>query len=69
MLKNSYGTNQEHLEPDVISEIPVPVPRDRAKLEEIGLKVISAIETLERSLQEEDEADKSFYNFLEVDRD
>lgn len=69
MLKNSYGTNQEHLEPDVISEIPVPVPRDRAKLEEIGLKVISAIETLERSLQEEDEADKSFYNLLEVDQD
>lgn len=66
MLKNSYGTNQEHLEPDVISEIPVPVPKSREKLEEIGYKVISSIETLERSISEEDEADFAFNELLEV---
>lgn len=33
MLKNAYGTNQEHLEPDVIAEIPIPVPKDRALVE------------------------------------
>lgn len=66
MLKNSYGTNQEHLEPDVIAEIPVPVPKDRAQLEKIGLKVISSIETLEKSLSEEIEADEAFTTLLDV---
>lgn len=64
MLKNSYGTNQEHLEPDVIAEIPIPVPKSRAALESIGLKIISSIETLEQSMTEEDEADASFRMLL-----
>lgn len=50
MLKNSYGTNQEHLEPDVIADIPIPVPRNRDVLEQIGNAVISSIEDLERSI-------------------
>ena len=66
MLKNSYGTNQEHLEPDVIAEIPIPVPKNRADLEKIGLKVISSIETLELSMSEEDEADNVFCEMLKL---
>lgn len=64
LLKNSYGTNQEHLEPDVIAEIPVPIPKDRSKLEKIGSKVISSIKTLEKSLNEENEADDAFSDLL-----
>lgn len=66
MLKNSYGTNQEHLEPDVIAEIPIPVPKNRADLEKIGLKVISSIETLELSMSEEDEADNVFCEMFKL---
>lgn len=64
MLKNSYGTNQEHLEPDVIAEVPIPVPKSRKVLERIGLKVISSIETLELSITEEGEADEAFCGLL-----
>jgi len=51
MLKSAYGTNQEHLEPDVISEIPIPIPRDKEKLKIIGNSVIESIENLEKSIK------------------
>lgn len=50
MLKNAYGTNQEHLEPDIIAEIPIPVPKNRDILEQIGNSVIQSIDELERSI-------------------
>jgi len=50
MLKNAYGTNQEHLEPDTIADIPIPVPRDRTLVEEIGNAVIASINELEQSI-------------------
>ncbi len=51
MLKNAYGTNQEHLEPDVIADIPIPIPKDRKILETIGNRVIKSIEELEKSIE------------------
>ena len=51
MLKNAYGTNQEHLEPDIIADIPIPVPKDRKIIEEIGNAVIASIDDLERSIK------------------
>lgn len=50
ILKNAYGTNQEHLEPDVISDILVPIPKDRNVIDRIGSKVIASIEALEQSI-------------------
>ena len=50
MLKNAYGTNQEHLEPDVIADIPIPVPKDRSLIERIGNAVIQSIDELENSI-------------------
>lgn len=50
MLKNAYGTNQEHLEPDIIADIPIPVPKDKALIERIGNSVIASIDELERSI-------------------
>lgn len=50
MLKNAYGTNQEHLEPDIIAEIPIPIPKDRSIVEQIGNAVIASIEELEKSI-------------------
>jgi len=51
MLKNAYGTNQEHLEPDVIAEIPIPIPKDRSLIEKIGNTVIKSIDELECSIE------------------
>lgn len=50
MLKNAYGTNQEHLEPDVIADIPIPVPKNRELIESIGNSVIQSIEQMETSI-------------------
>lgn len=57
MLKNAYGTNQEHLEPDVISEIPIPVPKSKKTIEKIGSKVLESIEELEKSISAKNAAD------------
>jgi type I restriction enzyme M protein len=51
MLKNAYGTNQEHLEPDVIADIPIPVPKNQKVVEAIGQKVIQSIKQLEDYLE------------------
>ncbi|MBR4986578.1 MAG: N-6 DNA methylase [Proteobacteria bacterium] len=50
MLKNAYGTNQEHLEPDIIADIPIPIPKSRDLIEEIGNAVITSIDELEKSI-------------------
>ena len=56
MLKNAYGTNQEHLEPDVIAEIPIPVPKERELIENIGNAVIRSIEEMECSISSGNDA-------------
>lgn len=65
MLKNAYGTNQEHLEPDVIAEIPIPVPKDRAIVDEIGNSVIDSIEEMETSVASANHARKKLLESLE----
>ena len=64
MLRNAYGTNQEHLEPDVIGEIPVPVPKSRKALEKVGLQVIRSIDELEASISDNNESLDSLLNML-----
>ena len=56
MLKNAYGTNQEHLEPDVISDVLIPIPKDRRIIDEIGSRVISSIASIEQSIVSANEA-------------
>ena len=58
MLKNAYGTNQEHLEPDVISEVLIPIPKDRSMIDNIGSRVIASIEALEQSILSTSEAEQ-----------
>ena len=64
MLKNAYGTNQEHLEPDIIADILIPVPKNRSIVEEIGKAVIDSIEKLESSVNLRIEADDKLHSLL-----
>lgn len=57
MLKNAYGTNQEHLEPDVIADVMIPIPKDRTVIDNIGSKVIASINALEESITSANEAE------------
>jgi len=65
MLKSAYGTNQEHLEPDVIGEIPVPVPKSKKVIGKIGMQVIRSIDELEASIKDNTESLKSLLDMLE----
>lgn len=49
---NIYGTILEHLEPDDVKKILVPIPTDRRVLEEIGLPVIKAMQLQEYAFAE-----------------
>lgn len=50
LLKNAYGTNQEHLEPEMVAALPIPIPKDRLVVEQIGGAVLASIRELENSL-------------------
>ena len=65
MLKNAYGTNQEHLEPDIIADIPIPLPKDKSIIEQIGNAVIKSIEELERSIASNNGAKTLLLSILE----
>lgn len=67
LLKSAYGTNQEHLEPDVIGEIPVPIPKSKDVINKIGLKVIKSIEELESSINDNNISLKNLLSALELD--
>lgn len=64
MLKNAYGTNQEHLEPDVISDVLIPIPKDRKVIDDIGSKVIASIASIEDSISSADEADNLWKSII-----
>jgi type I restriction enzyme M protein len=44
---NIYGAIVDHIEPDDVKQVIVPIPDSRERLEEIGLKVIRAVELQE----------------------
>lgn len=50
LLRNAYGTNQEHLEPDAVGDIPIPIPTDPSRVRRIGERVLASVERLEESL-------------------
>lgn len=50
MLKNEYGTIQQHLEPAQVREILVPLPTEEKRLKAIASEIRQAIEAKERSL-------------------
>lgn len=66
MLKSAYGTNQEHLEPDVIGDIPIPVPKSKSVVQKIGRQVIQAIDELERSIGNSTESLSNLLNVLKL---
>jgi type I restriction enzyme M protein len=49
LLQGTYGTNQDHIEPEHVREVLIPIPKDRALLEEIGRKALESVEHLQAS--------------------
>lgn len=49
LLMGTYGTNQNHIEPEHVAEVLIPIPKHRSLLEEIGRKALESVERLQES--------------------
>jgi type I restriction enzyme M protein len=59
LLRNVYGTNQDHIEPDDVKDIPIPFPRNEDALQRIHKQVREVIDMRERALMIDREATSS----------
>jgi type I restriction enzyme M protein len=68
LLRNVYGTNQDHIEPDDVKDIPIPLPADGSRLTRIHgvVQQISQLREQANALDAEarDELDGIFSNVL-----
>ncbi|RIK60754.1 MAG: hypothetical protein DCC64_14180 [Planctomycetota bacterium] len=64
MLRNAYGTNQEHLEPDEIKKIPIPIPRNPELIRRVAANAKIAYEAFEESLNAGTKAQESLDEVL-----
>lgn len=55
LLRNEYGTVQQHLEPSHVADVLVAIPDDRIALEQIARIATEAIEQRERSIELEEQ--------------
>jgi type I restriction enzyme M protein len=65
MLRNEYGTNQSHLEPEHVQNLLVPIPKDRKKLEEISKAALESVDYMERSMFLSMQAKKGLTNMID----
>ncbi|MHB1011009.1 MAG: N-6 DNA methylase [Propionibacteriaceae bacterium] len=49
LLKNAYGTNQDHLEPYHVEDVLIPFPKDRERVNIVSTEVLRSIDALEDS--------------------
>ena len=56
LLRNVYGTNQDHIEPDDVKDMPIPIPRDESRLMAIHRTVRDVIEMREQAAERDREA-------------
>ena len=66
ILRNVYGTNQDHVEPEDVKNIPIPIPRDDQKLHEIHETVRQVMEMRNKAIQLEAEARGHLDNILGI---
>ena len=64
MIRNEYGTVQQHLEPPHIADIQLPLPDDKVKLDTLMETVKAALEAHEHSIEMEARADAQIIEML-----
>ena len=60
IMRNVYGTNQDHIEPSDITDIPIPFPADPARLGALADRVEAVKEMRERAAEMDREAGRMF---------
>lgn len=66
LLRNVYGTNQDHIEPDDVKDIPIPFPRDLSRLERIHRQVRQVTELREEAVALDHTASLELDRILDV---
>ncbi len=51
LRRNVYGTNQDHIEPDDVKDMPIPIPRDESRLKAIHETVRKVIRMREEAAE------------------
>lgn len=69
LRQNIYGAIVEHLEPDDVKKIVVPIPEDRALIEAIGLPVIRSMELQEQAFAELEKSRTHMIESMDEDGD
>lgn len=57
LLRNVYGTNQDHIEPDDVKNIHIAIPRDITALERISMDVRASVDLREEAALREAKAE------------
>jgi type I restriction enzyme M protein len=56
LLRNVYGTNQDHIEPDDVKDIPIPLPADASRLSRVHEQVRRVSEMREKAAEMDEAA-------------
>ncbi len=65
LLRNVYGTNQDHIEPDDVKDIPIPIPRDPSRLDAVATRVSDVVRLKEQAAILDEEATGELDSLLE----
>ena len=66
---NIYGAIVDHLEPDDVKQVMVPLPEDREVIEEVGLGVIESVRLQEAASDLDGESRRRLSNVLESEEE
>ena len=69
LLRNEYGTVQQHLEPPHIADVQIPLPDDAERLNDLLQTVTEALDAHERSIKMSSMADSKIIELLQMDED
>ena len=69
LIRNEYGTVQQHIEPPHVADVQIPLPDDRGKLNGLLQTVTSALEAHERAIEMAIVADKQIIELIHGDED
>jgi type I restriction-modification system DNA methylase subunit len=69
LLRNEYGTVQQHLEPPHVADLQLPLPDDKIQMDQIIEAVTMSLEAHERSIEMEERADGQLLKLLQWSED
>lgn len=64
LLRNEYGTVQQHLEPSHVADMQIPLPEDNKQLQKLFSTVTNALEAREQFVEMQAQADSQLLDLI-----